>query len=196
MLNQFANFHRMVAVSGCCAAAMAMISPVAAQDVFINEIHYDNVSGDVGEAVEVAGPAGTSLAGWSIALYNGSASQLSVYNTINLGGTLPNQQLGCGTLAFTQAGIQNGAPDGLALIDPSNMVVQFLSYEGALTAGSGPAIGMTSTDIGVAESSGTPVGNSLQLGGTGTDATAFAWQEIRLFVTMTSSFFSSALSQI
>ena len=84
---------------------------------FINEIHYDNTGGDTGEAIEVAGPAGTDLAGWSIALYNGSSSQLNVYDTIPLSGVIPNQDNGYGTLEFPRAGIQNGSPDGLALVD-------------------------------------------------------------------------------
>ena len=62
-----------------------------------------------------------------------------------------------------------------ALVNPSNTVVQFLSYEGTLTATDGPAIGMTSTDIGVAEDSLTPVGYSLQLSGTGTVYEDFTW---------------------
>ncbi|MDD5508800.1 MAG: choice-of-anchor J domain-containing protein, partial [Bacteroidales bacterium] len=54
---------------------------------------------------------------------------------------------------------------------------QFLSWEGVLTATDGPANGMTSTDIGVAESSATLVGQSLQLGGTGSMYAEFTWQE-------------------
>ncbi|TNF42399.1 MAG: hypothetical protein EP311_05360, partial [Cytophagales bacterium] len=54
------------------------------QEVFINEIHYDNASTDVGEAIEIAGPAGTDLTGWSIVLYNGSNGTL--YDTDNLSG--------------------------------------------------------------------------------------------------------------
>jgi hypothetical protein len=55
-------------------ALMASLLPTgqviaASPSVFVNEIHYDNSGGDIGEAVEVAGPAGTDLAGWSIALY-------------------------------------------------------------------------------------------------------------------------------
>jgi hypothetical protein len=38
-----------------------------------------------------------------------------------------------------------------------------LSYEGAFKATNGPAIGMTSTDIGIAQTSTETVGNSLQL---------------------------------
>jgi len=148
-------------------------SAKAATNIFINEIHYDNASTDTGEAIEVAGPAGTDLAGWSIVLYNGNGG--AVYDTITLSGTIPDQQDGFGTLSFPQAGIQNGAPDGMALVDSSNAVVQFLSYEGSFTAVGGPADGMTSTDIGVAESSSTTVGDSLQLTGTGSAYEDFTW---------------------
>ena len=143
--------------------------------MFINEIHYDNASTDTGEAIEVAGPAGTDLAGWSIALYNGSATQRNVYGTIVLSGVIPDQDNGYGTLSFARAGIQNGAPDGLALVDSGSVLVQFLSYEGSFVAVDGPANGMSSTDIGVSEGSSTPAGSSLQLTGTGSMAGDFTW---------------------
>lgn len=38
--------------------------------VFINEIHYDNAGTDTGEFVEIAGPAGTDLSGWTLVLHN------------------------------------------------------------------------------------------------------------------------------
>jgi hypothetical protein len=41
--------------------------------VFINELHYDNVGTDSGEAIELAGPAGTDLTGWTLVLYNGTS---------------------------------------------------------------------------------------------------------------------------
>ena len=50
-----------------------------------------------------------------------------------------------------------------------------MSYEGSFTAADGPAIGITSTDIGVSETSSTPIGESLQLGGTGTQYSDFTW---------------------
>ena len=167
-------------LSGLPILFMALIfglvpgGPALAQSVFINEIHYDNSGADAGEAIEVAGPAGTNLGAWTLILYNGNGG--AVYGTIDLTGTLPNQQSGCGTLSFFEAGIQNGSPDGIALIDPGSAVVQFLSYEGAFTAVGGPADTLMSTDIGVAESSSTPVGNSLQLAGTGSIAGDFTWQ--------------------
>lgn len=60
--------------------------------VFINELHYDNTGTDSNEFVEIAWPAGTSLAGYSIVLYNGSGG--AVYDTDALTGTIPNQQNG------------------------------------------------------------------------------------------------------
>lgn len=132
--------------------------------VFINEFHYDNVGTDAGEFIELAGPAGVDLTGWSLVLYNGNGG--AVYNTIDLSSlSIPDQDDGFGTVVidFPTNGIQNGSPDGFALVDNTGSVVQFLSYEGSFTATNGPANGLTSTDIGVAEGSSTPVGQSLQL---------------------------------
>jgi len=147
----------------------------AAQSVFINEFHYDNASTDAGEAIEVAGPAGTDLTGWTLVLYNGSNG--TVYGTLALSGVLPNQQGGFGTSVVNLPvnGLQNGAPDGMALVDASNVVVQFLSYEGTFAAVGGAADGMLSTDIGVAENGSGPIGDSLQLTGTGSSYVEFSW---------------------
>ncbi|MEO1466146.1 MAG: endonuclease, partial [Cyanobacteria bacterium J06633_1] len=139
------------------------------------ELHYDNDGTDTGEAIEIAGSAGTDLSGWSVELYNGNGG--SLYNTTNLSGTIPDQDNGFGTVAinYPSNGIQNGSPDGIALVDSNGEVVQFLSYEGSFTAVGGTADGQTSTDIGVAEDSSTPTGFSLQLTGTGTDSDDFTW---------------------
>lgn len=146
---------------------------IQAQTVFINEIHYDNTGTDIDEAIEIAGPAGTDLTGWRVVLYNGNGG--ASYDTINLSGTIPDQNNGFGTLSFLRAGIQNGAPDGLALVNDTDTVVQFLSYEGAFTAGGGPADGLLSSDIGVSENGSEPTGFSLQLTGTGSVYSDFGW---------------------
>lgn len=144
-----------------------------ATQVFVNELHYDNDGADLNEAIEIAGPAGTDLTGWRIQFYNGSGG--AVYDTITLSGTIPNLTNGFGTLAFTRAGLQNGSPDGFALVNAAGVVVQFLSYEGSFTAVGGAANGMTSVNIGVEESGTSPVGFSLQLTGTGTVYEDFTW---------------------
>ncbi|MFL6844128.1 MAG: cadherin domain-containing protein [Allosphingosinicella sp.] len=158
--------------------------PVGPGAPFINEIHYDNAGTDSGEAIEIAAPAGFNLTGWSLVLYNGSTGSSSgspdaatVYGTKNLSGVVLDQDDGYGTISFTYPsnGIQNGDFDGVALVDPNGNVVQFISYEGAIKALNGPAAGMTSTDIGVSEDSGSPVGFSLQLAGSGASAADFHW---------------------
>lgn len=124
-----------------------------------SEIHYDNAGTDLGEAIEVEGPAGTDLTGWSIVLYNGNGGAL--YNTTPLAGTIPDLCTGRGVIAVPIAGIQNGNPDGFALVNASGSVVEFLSYGGTFVAVGGAANGMLSTDLGVSETTTTPAGQSL-----------------------------------
>jgi DNA/RNA endonuclease G (NUC1) len=135
--------------------------------VWINEFHYDTVSTDTGEFVEVVvGPDVTAaLAEIALDLYNGSGGAsyaTHALSTFVLGGTTAE-----GYRIFYKdiSGIQNGAPDGLG-ISIGGGSVQFLSYEGTFAATSGPANGLTSTDIGVSEGNA-PVGSSLQLTGSG-----------------------------
>ncbi len=146
--------------------------------VWINEIVYDPTGTDTGELVEIAGAAGTDLSGWTLFGYNGNGG--GVYNLLNLGGTLSNESNGIGALGFdltTQWGsVQNGSPDGLALVSPQGVVVQFLSYEGTFVAANGPAVGMTSTDIGISQTAAA-LGTSLSLTGNGGMYGDFTWQE-------------------
>ena len=153
--------------------------------VFINEIHYDDSTstGDVGEGIEIVGPAGTDLTGWSIVRYNGSngasystpAADPSGSDTLS--STIPDTCGGYGVVVvnYLTNGLQNGAPDGMALVDNNGTVIQFLSYEGSFAATNGPANGQTSTDIGVSETNSTLPGYSLQLSGTGSTYEDFTW---------------------
>ena len=135
--------------------------PPSTSPVRINEIHYDNVGTDANEAIEVEGPAGTDLSGYTLVLYNGNGN--AMYNTQPLSGVLPAScdTRGVAFVSYPQDGIQNGSPDGIALIDNTGALVEFLSYEGVLTAADGPALGVTSVDIGASETNA-PVGASLQ----------------------------------
>jgi len=152
---------------------LALTGQAYGQSVFINEIHYDNTGTDAGEGVELAGLAGTDLSGWQLVPYNGSNG--TTYSALTLSGTIPNQQAGYGTVLFPITGLQNGAPDGIALVNTAGSVVQFLSYEGVFVATNGPAAGQTSTDIGVTEESSTPANFSLQLTGSGFNYSDFTW---------------------
>ncbi|WP_231953594.1 ExeM/NucH family extracellular endonuclease [Actinoplanes derwentensis] len=127
---------------------------------FISEIHYDNTGTDSGEAVEIEAPVGYDLSGWKLYLYNGNGG--ASYTPITtFTGVVPASGVVVQNFAAA-AGIQNGAPDGIALVKPDNTVAEFLSYEGVVTAANGPALGQTSVDIGVAESETTAAGQSLQ----------------------------------
>ena len=154
------------------AATPATAVAPAGSTVFLSEVHYDDADTDAGELVEVANPAGADLAGWSVVAYNGNGG--APYDTRPLSGTARFT-----TVAYPVNGLQNGAPDGLALVRPSGTVEQFLSYEGVVTATSGPASGLTSTDIGVAETGGDLDGQSLQLVGPGATYGDGTWQEPR-----------------
>ncbi len=165
-----------VALSTLVAPAVSAIDPPDAT-VFVSEIHYDNAGTDVGEAIEIFGPAGTVLDDWSVVLYNGSNG--TEYSTVDLATTIPDLGGGLGviTIDYPSNGIQNGSPDGIALVDATGSVVQFISYEGSLTAVDGPASGQESTDIGVAEPGTTTVGDSLQLVGSGSTRSGYTWAD-------------------
>lgn len=160
-------------LSICATVMLFTLCLSSAHAMFINEIHYDNAGGDVGEGVELAGVAGEDLSGWSLLFYNGRNG--SVYKTYALSGEFTDMQNGMGVLGFMVSGLQNGGADGLALVDGANNVQQFLSYEGSLLATDGAAMGLNSTDIGVAEGAATPVGHSLQLWGSGREYGDFSW---------------------
>jgi len=155
---------------------------VSGQNAWINEIHYDNASTDVDEIVEVVieNAGSYTISDFEIDLYNGNGG--SMYNSLVLSEYTVGNTVGDFTFYYfnyTAVGqsIQNGAPDGLSLSYQGVVIPgQFLSYEGSFTATTGPAIGMTSVDIGVSETSSTPIGESLQLSGSGTDYSAFTWQ--------------------
>lgn len=179
----------------CCL--LGLCSSLCAQvPVFINELHYDNAAVDTAEGVEIAGPAGTNLSCFRIYLYNGAVSSAAVvYDSVVLSGVIPDQCNGFGTLNFPvnlPRQIQNGGNDGMSLVFRPTFagcgapgvprVVQLLSYEGIFTAHANPAsnlgglaAGMTSTDIGVFESSSTLTGLSLQLTGAGSLYSDFTW---------------------
>jgi predicted extracellular nuclease len=178
-------------------AALLAQTTLATATPFINEIHYDNSGTDVNEFIELAGGVGWDLTGWRLVLYNGNPGQRNVYDTRNLSGTFANDTgngWGFQTFYYPTNGIQNGGgttiataePDGIALVDSNNNVVQFLSYEGTFTAAgarttANPAGGITSTNIsgvtngvpsGAFEDGTQPRNWSIRLSGTQTAGTS------------------------
>lgn len=154
------------------APMMAEATPLT--NVFINEIHYDNISGDENEFIELAGISSIDLSGWSLHFYNGGNGNR--YKTYDLSTWLFNDVgNGFGIAAGYISGIQNGSPDGIVLADADENVIQFLSYEGSFMAKSGIAKGLTSINIGVNEPSTTLKGYSIQLKGQGNYYDDFEW---------------------
>src|SRR5678816_2324564 len=91
---------------GAMSAVTQQLS--AAPSVRFAELHYDNTGTDVGEALEVSGPAGMDVTGWQVVLYNGNGG--ASYNTQTLSGAFP---VTCGTrgvivLNYPTNAIQNG----------------------------------------------------------------------------------------
>lgn len=145
--------------------------PATPDAAWINEFHYDNASTDVGEFVEIAYTSGINIAGYTLVFYNGNGGLSYRTESVPAGTLVGSLYLS----VINSPGIQNGAPDGMALVDASGSVVEFLSYEGSMTASNGPANGLQSTNIGVSESGSTPVGDSLQRTGTGCAGSDFTW---------------------
>jgi DNA/RNA endonuclease G (NUC1) len=154
-------------IAGSSAIHVTTVTPPPVTDFRINEIHYDNLGTDAGEAIEIEGPPGSSVDGFSIVLYNGNGGV--TYGTPqSLSGNLPTSCTDRGVVFVTypQDGLQNGSPDGIALVNALGQVLDFVSYEGGMAATNGPAAGLSATDI-LATQTNAPVGTSLQRLSTG-----------------------------
>jgi uncharacterized protein len=133
----------------------------------LNEFHYDNAGSDTGEFIEVRATAGGDASGLAVELYNGTGG--ASYGTLTTATAAVTTD---GTYDYyvwnlPTNGLQNGAPDGIALSMGSTLI-EFLSYEGTFTAVGGTAAGTLSTSIGVAEAGTDAPGFSLQRNDDGT----------------------------
>jgi hypothetical protein len=123
----------------------------APPSIVINEVDYDNVGTDSSEYLELLNPSSgsTSLAGLAVVLVNGATNtdysiiDLSPIGTLPAGKylvvagaavTVPTSALKLDPV-WTQDEIQNGGPDGIAIVDTvKQTVIDAISYEGAITA--------------------------------------------------------------
>ena len=104
--------------------------PPSSAKLVINEIDYDQVGADSGGFVEIAntGSSAAVLDGIALVLVNGGDGL--EYARVDLTGSL-----GAGAFLSLTIEAQNGAPDGVALIDTaSGALLDALSYEGEITA--------------------------------------------------------------
>ncbi len=140
---------------------------------FINEINYLASHPD-DRIVEIAGEAGQDLAGWSLVYYfaDGTINAIEEIQS----GVIPNDQNDFGVIIYDID--QGGGSGGLALVNASDQVVQFISYglTPVIEALEGPAAGQTPEFIG---SQLLPF-NSLQLFGSGNEYEDFSWTNLLL----------------
>ncbi len=138
------------------ATPCSTVSCAPAIDVVINEIDYNQAGDDFSEYIELYGPAGKVMIGYTLALYNGDPNYLSPYREIELNLVIPSDGryvLGSAEVpevdevVFTTNGIQNGSPDGVAMLDPSGSVLDAIAYGGSFRVIEGPAAGTFFHDI-------------------------------------------------
>jgi hypothetical protein len=132
-----------------------------ASHLVINEVDYDQIGTDNAEYVEIYNPtnASVSVANVALVLINGnngdayptptSIIDLSAQGSIPAGGylviagstlTVPGTAMKFDP-GWTTDAVQNGSPDGIALVDTSShTLIDALSYEGSVTAADVPGI--------------------------------------------------------
>jgi len=158
------------------AALWLLANATCAQNIWVNEFHYDNAGTDQNEFIEVVleDPSNYALSDFTISLYSGTT--LATYSSKTLNNFTPGSSYGNMTIYYFMYpvdGIQNNT-SGIA-IDYRGSLVSFISYEGSFTAAIGTASGVASRDVGVQESATTPTGYSLQLAGSGNQYDELFW---------------------
>ena len=138
------------ALAGWAGSGGAVVNaPVA--HLVVNEVDYDNVGTDTQEFIEIFNGTGTSvpLADYAVVLVNGgnnleySRTMLAAAGTCLAAGrylviadkaVVPDPNALVIRFPGARDQIQNGQPDGVALIDTSTQtLVDALSYEGSIT---------------------------------------------------------------
>ena len=162
----------------------------------INEVEYDEVGTDSAEFVEIYNgtSAAVNLSTYSLLLINGGTSTSYLTQSLSAAGSLAaGQYLVVGNSSVTAAAgalkinfasgndkIQNGAPDGVALVNGSTLV-DALSYEGNITAAVIPGVGTVSLVEGTALAASVADSNTVTKSlarfpnGTDTDNAAADW---------------------
>ena len=161
------------------AAALIFALPASATAdlIWINEFHYDNLSTDTGEFVEVValnenGFSPPDIGAINIELFDASGilydqillddSSIQVTSTVD-----------ANYYVWNPASLIDGV-GGIALND-GLFSTSIISYGGVITAVGGLANGNTSTNVGLTEDTNTMIGETIGLTGNGTDSADFTW---------------------
>ncbi len=152
-----------MSISGAPSSSCTLTVSQGASHLVINEVDYDQFNEDTAEYVEIYNPTGApiSLANVGLVLINGSLTPPSAYpsadSIIDLSslGSVPafgyvvlagaNIAPAAGALkldpGWTLNQVQNGAPDGIALVDTvTHTLIDALSYEGTINGAEVPGI--------------------------------------------------------
>ena len=148
-----------VALSAPCGSLSAVgNAPVCAPlpVIIINEVDYDNVGTDNAEWVELynAGAGPVNLAGYSIVAVNGANGAVQSTTSLSAVTLVAGDYYVVGTAAVPNVDqvvtgtdrIQNGPVDAVVLRNPSNAVVDAISYEGTSIAPFAEGTGLATGD--------------------------------------------------
>ncbi|AWT34629.1 hypothetical protein GCM10008956_30830 [Deinococcus arenae] len=146
-----------LALSSCgrtpASAAPNLSALAAAGEPVINELYYDSPSTDVGTFIELRGPAGLSLSGYTLAAFDTAGTQ---YRTITLSGTIPasgyfvvaqDTTVPSRTLVNAGADLNNGA--GSVRLLKSTAIIDAVAY-GSPTSNRGEGTSAPTTGAGSA----------------------------------------------
>ena len=121
---------RALLISLAAFFVLAVPASAASTTLVINEVDYDQVGTDGDGFVEIknTGTTAATLTGIALVLVDGADGE--EYRRVALTGTLA-----AGGYTVVDVDPQNGAPDGLAIVDTaSGGLIDALSYEGAITS--------------------------------------------------------------
>jgi hypothetical protein len=138
------------ATFGASTSMATVTVSTGASHLVINEVDYDELGTDGAEYIEIYNPSGLpiSLTNKAVMLVNGadstvyttvdlsSATSLAAHQYLVIAGATVTVPMAAKKIdpGWTTNAIQNGAPDGIALVDTStNTLIDAFSYEGSIT---------------------------------------------------------------
>ena len=190
--------QKFITLVACTFCVALLTSTANADHIWVNELHYDNTGGDVGEFIEIGirtpNGSGDEPSDYAVELYEGisgtpyfqtvTLDQFDISDPISVTDGGATEVVRLYTLDIT--GFNDGNPDGFAIVDVSDSTVVdnlLYSYEGTFTATGGLAVGLTSVELAVDESVPIGVGGSVGAIGNGFGADQFGPASFAAFTT-------------
>ncbi|GET29149.1 hypothetical protein [Prolixibacter sp. SD074] len=144
-------------------------------NAWINEFHYsDSVDDHAQVEIILENAENYLLDDFNLIHYNGNGG--TIIDEFNLAENVSFVNEITFSLILIDCDELQKGPDGLA-ISYQHKIVQFISYEGPVTATEGDATGLTSIEIAPEETTTTPANFSIQLTGPGSYYEDFTWED-------------------